>query len=95
MTQSNPPAPASVPAAATESRSAAHGPTRKLTRAEQRAVDAKNRLSSPAASIIAIVIAIVWTIPTAGPRAVHWTSRHRTGGATWPPRTPSGSTRSH
>ena len=33
MTQSNPPAPASVPAAATESRSAAHGPTRKLTRA--------------------------------------------------------------
>ena len=66
MTQSNPPAPASVPAAATESRSAAHGPTRKLTRAEQRAVDAKNRLSSPAASIIAIVIAIVWTIPTAG-----------------------------
>jgi len=47
-------------------RSAAHGPTRKLTRAEQRAVDAKTRLSSPAASLIAVVIAIVWTIPTAG-----------------------------
>lgn len=42
------------------------GPTRKLTRKEQRAVDAKTRLTSPAASIIAIVIAIFWTIPTAG-----------------------------
>lgn len=41
-------------------------PTRKLTRAEQRAVDAKTRLSSPAASIIAILIAIFWTLPTAG-----------------------------
>ena len=44
----------------------AHGPERKLTRAEQRAVDAKTRLSSPAASLIAILIAIFWTIPTAG-----------------------------
>lgn len=43
-----------------------HGPTRKLTRAEQRAVDAKTRLSSPAASVIAIVLAILWTVPTAG-----------------------------
>ena len=42
------------------------GPDRKLTRAEQRAVDAKTRLTSPAASLIAIVIAILWTIPTAG-----------------------------
>ncbi len=41
-------------------------PARKLTRAEQRAVDSKTRLTSPAASIIAIVIAIFWTIPTAG-----------------------------
>ena len=40
--------------------------TRKLTRKEQRAVDSQNRLSSPAASVIAIVIAIFWTIPTAG-----------------------------
>jgi len=39
---------------------------RKLTRAEQRAVDAKTRLTSPAASIIAVVIAILWTTPTAG-----------------------------
>ena len=39
---------------------------RKLTRAEQRAVDAKTRLSSPAASLIAVVIAILWTVPTAG-----------------------------
>lgn len=66
MTQSNPPAPAAVPASHTETRQGGHGPTRKLTRAEQRAADAKTRLSSPAASIIAIVIAILWTVPTAG-----------------------------
>ncbi|MET0764223.1 MAG: carbohydrate ABC transporter permease [Blastococcus sp.] len=39
---------------------------RKLTRAEQRAVNAKTKLSSPAASIIAIVIAVLWTVPTLG-----------------------------
>lgn len=39
---------------------------RKLTRTEQRKVDAKTRLSSPAASVVAIVLAVVWTIPTAG-----------------------------
>ncbi len=39
---------------------------RKLTRKEQRQVDAKTRLSSPAASAIAIVVAILWTTPTAG-----------------------------
>jgi len=39
---------------------------RKLTRKEQREVDSKTRLSSPAASVIAIVIAIAWTLPTAG-----------------------------
>ncbi len=39
---------------------------RKLTRKEQREVDAKTRLASPAASLIAVVIAIVWTVPTAG-----------------------------
>ncbi|MCA0306032.1 MAG: carbohydrate ABC transporter permease [Actinobacteria bacterium] len=39
---------------------------RKLTRKEQRAVDSKTRLSSPAASIIAVLIAIFWTVPTAG-----------------------------
>jgi alpha-glucoside transport system permease protein len=42
------------------------GVPRKLTRAEQRKVDSKNRLSSPAASLIAVVIALIWTIPTAG-----------------------------
>jgi alpha-glucoside transport system permease protein len=42
------------------------GAERKLTRAEKRQVDAKNRLSSPAASLVAIVIAVLWTIPTAG-----------------------------
>jgi len=44
----------------------ATGAPRKLTRAEQRQVDSKNRLTSPAASIIAIVIAVLWTTPTAG-----------------------------
>lgn len=43
-----------------------HGSVRKLTRKEQRQVDAKTRLASPAASLIAIIIAIFWTIPTAG-----------------------------
>jgi alpha-glucoside transport system permease protein len=39
---------------------------RKLTRKEQRDIDSKTRLSSPAASAFAILIAVVWTIPTAG-----------------------------
>jgi alpha-glucoside transport system permease protein len=39
---------------------------RKLTRAEQRAVDAKTRLASPWASAFAIVMAILWSIPTFG-----------------------------
>ena len=39
---------------------------RKLTRAERRAVAAKTKLSSPAASAIAIVIAVLWTVPTLG-----------------------------
>jgi alpha-glucoside transport system permease protein len=42
------------------------GPTRKLTRKEQREADSKTRLASPAASLIAVVIAILWTVPTAG-----------------------------
>ena len=39
---------------------------RKLSRAEQRAVEAKTKLSSPWASLLAIVIAVLWTIPTFG-----------------------------
>jgi alpha-glucoside transport system permease protein len=39
---------------------------RKLTRAEKRAIEAKNKLSSPIASAIALVIAVLWTIPTIG-----------------------------
>ena len=39
---------------------------RKLTRAEQRALAAKGRLSSPWASGIAIILAIIWTVPTFG-----------------------------
>ena len=42
------------------------GPARKLTKAEQRDVDSKTRLASPAASLIAVALAIFWTIPTAG-----------------------------
>ena len=39
---------------------------RRLSRAERRAVAAKTKLSSPAASVIAIVIAVLWTVPTLG-----------------------------
>jgi alpha-glucoside transport system permease protein len=39
---------------------------RRLTRAERRAVAAKTKLSSPAASTIALIIAALWTVPTLG-----------------------------
>jgi alpha-glucoside transport system permease protein len=39
---------------------------RRLTRAERRAVAAKTKLSSPAASSIALLIAVLWTVPTLG-----------------------------
>jgi alpha-glucoside transport system permease protein len=39
---------------------------RSMTRAEQRAADAKTKLSSPWASAIAVILAILWTIPTFG-----------------------------
>jgi alpha-glucoside transport system permease protein len=39
---------------------------RRLSRAERRAVAAKTKLTSPAASVIAIVIAVLWTVPTLG-----------------------------
>lgn len=39
---------------------------RKLTRAEKRSIDAKGRLSSPWASGVAIVLALIWTLPTFG-----------------------------
>jgi alpha-glucoside transport system permease protein len=39
---------------------------RRLTRAERRAVAAKTKLSSPAASMIALLIAVLWTVPTLG-----------------------------
>lgn len=42
------------------------GGTRKLTKAEVRAEEAKTKLTSPAASIIALVIALLWTVPTFG-----------------------------
>ncbi len=39
---------------------------RKISKAEQRAADAKTKLSSPWASAVAIIIAVFWTIPTLG-----------------------------
>ena len=38
----------------------------RLTRAERRAVAAKTKLSSQAASMIALLIAVLWTVPTLG-----------------------------
>jgi alpha-glucoside transport system permease protein len=60
MSTSNPPIP---PAAVEEP--AAKGP-RKLTKAEIRATEAKTKLTSPWATGIAIVMAILWTVPTFG-----------------------------
>ncbi len=39
---------------------------RKLTRAEKRATEAKTKLSSPWATAIAIIMAVLWTVPTFG-----------------------------
>jgi len=55
MTTTSPPAPPAPTAG-----------VKKLSRAEQRAADAKTKLSSPWASLLAIVIAILWTVPTFG-----------------------------
>ncbi len=44
----------------------AKGGTRKLSKAEVRAEEAKTKLSSPAASAIALIIALLWTVPTFG-----------------------------
>ena len=38
----------------------------KLSRADKRAIAAKGKLSSPWASFAAVVIAVLWTIPTFG-----------------------------
>ena len=40
--------------------------TRKLTRKEKYLINSKNKLSSPWASALSIIIAIVWTVPTIG-----------------------------
>lgn len=39
---------------------------RKMSRLEKRAIDAKGKLSSPWGSALAIVIALLWTVPTIG-----------------------------
>jgi alpha-glucoside transport system permease protein len=54
-----------TPPTAKDTMPASSGP-RKLTKAEQRAVEAKTRLTSPWATAIAITMAIIWTIPTFG-----------------------------
>ena len=62
MTTSNPEMPTTP---AVEQQTAPKGP-RKLTKAEIRATEAKTKLTSPWATSIAIVMAILWTIPTFG-----------------------------
>lgn len=61
MTTSNP----SVPPPTVEQKQPPKAP-RKLTKAEIRATEAKTKLTSPWATGIAIVMAILWTIPTFG-----------------------------
>ncbi|MCC2592755.1 carbohydrate ABC transporter permease [Tessaracoccus sp. OS52] len=39
---------------------------RKLTRVEKRAIEAKGKLSSPWASAFALILALLWTVPTFG-----------------------------
>lgn len=39
---------------------------RKLTRAEKRAIEVKGKITSPWASALALVLALIWTIPTFG-----------------------------
>jgi alpha-glucoside transport system permease protein len=50
----------------TEADTRAARPARKMSRAEKRAMAVKGKLSSPWASGIAIVIAVLWTVPTFG-----------------------------
>ncbi|NKY39173.1 carbohydrate ABC transporter permease [Cellulomonas septica] len=50
----------------TEADTRAVRPARKMSRAEKRAIAVKGKLSSPWASGIAIVIAVLWTVPTFG-----------------------------
>jgi alpha-glucoside transport system permease protein len=58
-----PPPPAPVP---TQDEDRAPAQPRKLTRAELRAAEAKTKLSSPWATGIALIMAVLWTIPTFG-----------------------------
>jgi alpha-glucoside transport system permease protein len=55
-----------VPTHAVDDDTAGEQKPRKLSRLERRAIATKGRLSSPWASAIAIIIAILWTIPTIG-----------------------------
>ncbi|WP_402469956.1 carbohydrate ABC transporter permease [Isoptericola aurantiacus] len=55
-----------VPASTTQTEDTAPVPPRKLTRLEKRAIATKGRLTSPWASLTAVILAVLWTIPTAG-----------------------------
>jgi alpha-glucoside transport system permease protein len=58
--------PTPVPAHAVDDDTAAQQQPRTLSRLEKRAIATKGKLSSPWASVIAIILAILWTIPTVG-----------------------------
>jgi len=72
MTTTSPPIAASTPVA-----------TRRLSRAEVRAEEAKTKLSSPAASIIALVIALLWTVPTVGLLITSFRPQQAINGSGW------------
>ncbi len=66
MSDDRPAPPPSVDTSGEAPAAVAERRQKKLTRSEQRAIDAKTKLSSPWASGIAIIIAVLWTIPTFG-----------------------------
>ncbi|NNU26418.1 carbohydrate ABC transporter permease [Isoptericola sediminis] len=55
-----------VPTTNPETEDTAPVKERKLTRLEKRAIATKGRLTSPWASLTAVILAILWTIPTVG-----------------------------
>ncbi|WP_129339477.1 carbohydrate ABC transporter permease [Cellulomonas endophytica] len=56
---------------------------RKLSRAEKRAIAAAGRLSSPWASGIAIILAVLWTIPTFGLLVTSFRPQQEIRGSGW------------
>ncbi|WP_265521667.1 carbohydrate ABC transporter permease [Oerskovia flava] len=66
MTSTPTPPIASEDSLTTQGASGGPRPVKKLSRLEKRAIAAKGKLSSPWASGIAILLAILWTVPTVG-----------------------------